>query len=110
MAPLHAGAETINTHDTPEVRRLYWFKGRLNGQSIDCMLDSGATKSCIAKRCVTSSPILSKLPWQPYVGKPLVDANERPLSACHEIVVRFVVGDPAISLTIKLVIVDSLPY
>ena len=92
------------------VHRLYWFKCKLNGQLLDCVLDSAATQCCIARRCVSSSPTLRRLPLKPYVGQPLLDANRRPLSANHVIKVQFNMGTPLLSLHVDVVVVDHLPY
>ena len=62
--------------DSTTVNRLYWFRCKLNGQLLDFMLDSAATQCCIAKRCVTSSPFLPNLMPKPYVGRPLLYANQ----------------------------------
>ena len=114
MAPSGTGAgETrseVNAVNIPTVRRVYWFKCKLNGQLFDAMLDSGATVCCVARRCVSSSAALSKLPVRPYTGRPLLDANKRPLAAREELSVSFVAGSPALSLNVTMVIVDDLPY
>ena len=104
----------INTPSSTDIglrtHKLYWFKCKLNHQLIDSVLDSAATQCCIAKRCVTSSPILGRLPLKPYNGQPLLDANQRPVSASHVISVQFVAGTPSCSLSIDVVVVDDLPY
>ena len=41
---------------------LMWIRGKLNSQFLDMLLDSGASRSCIARRCVTASPSLKKGP------------------------------------------------
>ena len=74
------------------------------------MLDSAATQCCIAKRCVNSSSLLRKLQPKPYQGKPLLDANRRPIAVLHVITVQFVTGMPECRLTIDMVVVDNLPY
>ena len=65
---------------------------------------------CIAKRCVTSSVLLKKLPLKPYTGDPILDANQRPLPATHVISVNFTAGSPVLSLSVDFVVVDHLPY
>ena len=74
------------------------------------MLDSAATQCCIARRCVSSSPILSRLPLKPYTGAPLLDANRKPLAANNLISVQFVAGTPSCSISVDMVVVDDLPY
>ena len=74
------------------------------------MLDSAATQCCIARRCVSSSPILKRLPLKPYIGEPLLDANRRPLAANYVISVQFVAGTPSCSISVDMVVVDDLPY
>ena len=110
-APVNPGA--VNISDTMPVstsKQLYWFTCRLNGQKLDAVLDSGATVTCVARRCVTGSPQLNQLPLIPYTGKPLLDANRKPLSARHVISTKFVVGVPALSVDVNIVVVDDLPY
>ncbi len=106
------GAE--NTRSSTDIglrtHKLYWFKCKLDQQLIDSVLDSAATQCCIARRCVTSSPILGRLPLKPYNGEPLLDANQRPISASHVISVQFVAGTPCCSVSIDVVVVDHLPY
>ena len=82
----------------------------MNFQLIDCVLDSAATQCCIARRCVSSSPILRDLPLKPYTGAPLLDANQRPLAANFVISVQFVAGTPSCSISVDMVVVDDLPY
>ena len=79
-----AGARTNGTTETcnPNTRRLYWFKARLSGQLFDCVLTSAATVTCIAKRCVTSNPVLRSLPQFAYPGM-VVGALQKPLDAKH---------------------------
>ena len=99
-----------NTAETrAPTRRLYWFKSKLNGQLLDCVLDSAATVTCIAKRCVTSSSILKSLPRRPYKGV-VVGASNKPLDVDYFIRVNMVVGSPAESVSIDVVIVENLPY
>ena len=95
---------------TQAVRKLYWFKCKLNGQLFYALLDCGATLCCIARRCVTSNPVLSNMPVTAYTGRPLLDANKNPLSAKEEITLFFVAGVPALRLKVSMVIVDDLPY
>ena len=82
----------------------------MNHQLIDCVLDSAATQCCIARRCVTSSPILRQLPLKPYTGVPLLDANRRPLAANNVISVQFIAGTPGCCISVDMVVVDNLPY
>ena len=55
--------------------KLLWFKGKLNEQLFDFLLDCGASTCCIAKRCVTSNPVLKNLPKLPSGGPGLVDVT-----------------------------------
>ena len=108
-ASVGTGAE--NTRSEHSVGpRLYWFKCGLNGQILDAVLDSAATVTCIARRCVSSSNVLSKITPSPYKGLPILDANEKPLAAREVIKVTFTAGKPQLSLDITVVIVDDLPY
>ena len=106
MASVGTAGANVGVH----VHKLYWVKCKLSGQLLDCVLDSAATQCCIAKRCVSSSPILRKLPLKPYCGEPLLDANRRPLPATHVISVEFQVGKPLLSLRVDVIVVDHLPY
>ena len=54
---------------------LLWVRGRVENQFLDMLLDSGASTSCIAKRCVNASPYLKNLPRSPYNGTGLFDVN-----------------------------------
>ena len=105
-----ASAGTAGADIGVRVHKLYWFKCKLSGQLLDCVLDSAATQCCIAKRCVSSSPILRNLPLKLYCGEPLLDANRRPLTATHVISIEFQVGKPLLSLQVDVVVVDHLPY
>ena len=93
-----------------KISKLLWFKGKLNNQLFDILLDCGASTCCIAKRCVTSNHVLNKLPRFPYPGLGLVDINGNPLVAENIIRLNFCVGLPEISLDIDFVIVSELPY
>ena len=106
-----AGA-SVNTTETCvpcRVRTLYWFMCRINNQPLECVLDSAATVTCVARRCITSNPVLNRLKLRVYTGT-VVDANKKPLSAKHSIRVTLVVGYPAISMEVDIVVVDDLPY
>ena len=46
---------------------------------MDCVLDSAATVTCIAKRCITSNPYLAKLKRHPY-PEAVFDANKNMLN------------------------------
>ena len=77
---------------------------------MDAVLDSAATRCCIARRCVSSNSVLRKLVAQPYDGLPLLDANKKPLAATHIIKVNFAAGTPLLSFSIDFVIVKDLPF
>ena len=114
-ASAFAGAENSHsdTNSGPNTfpeHKLYWFKCKLNGHILDCLLDSGASVTCIAKQCVTSNPILSQLIQKPYTGPILLDANRKPLSAKYVIRANFIAGTPVLSLDIDMVIVENFPY
>ena len=85
-------------------RRLYWFKSRLNGQLLDCVLDSAATVTCIAKRCVTSNPVLWSLPQRPYIGS-IVGVSKQHFNVQYSVRVNMVVGSPAMSVIIDIAVV-----
>ena len=89
---------------------LLWFKGKLDKQLFDFLLDCGASTCCIAKRCVTSNHVLNKLSKFPYKGPGLVDVNGNPLVAETFIRVNFTVGTPELSLNVDFVVVENLPY
>ena len=89
---------------------LLWFTGKLNGQSIPMMLDSGATVCCLAKRCYTGSRCLQNLTLQPYLGPGLLDANGQTMKPYGTIKAPLVVGQPAVSHTVEFIIIDALPY
>ena len=111
-APTDIGAENkVFVDESPTfVKRLLWFKSNINGQLIDCLLDCGASVSCIARRCVNANPLLRKLPMLPFHGPSIVDVNGNPLVCNNIIVVNLSVGTPPLQLSLKLVIVDKLPY
>lgn len=90
--------------------KLKWIRGKVNNQFLDIMLDSGATISCIARRCVTASPYLKDLPRRPYSGPGLFDVNGNQVSTAFEIRGPFVVGSPVLSIDTTFVVVDDLPY
>ena len=108
-----AGATTDDTStetcNLSNIRKLYWFKSKLNGQLLDCVLDSAATITCIAKRCVTSNPTLKRLRKFPYNGS-VLGANKQPLDASYFIRAHMVVGSPAVSVDVTMLIVNNLPY
>ena len=89
---------------------LMWIRGKINNQFIDMLLDSGATMSCIANRCVTASPYLKNLTRHPYIGPGLLDVNGNPLSSLFEIRAPLVIGNPRLSIDVKFIVVDNLPY
>ena len=89
---------------------LLWFRGKVNNQFLDMLLDSAAQASCISRRCVTASPHLKDLPLFPYSGTGLVDVNGNPLPTPFEIRAPLVVGKPALSIEVTFTIVDDLPY
>ena len=74
------------------------------------MLDSGATVCCLAKRCFTGSPYLQNLPLQGYTGPGLLDANGQIMKPFGVIKAPLVVGHPAVSHIVELMIIDALPY
>ena len=90
--------------------KLLWFKGKLNEQLFDFLLDCGASTCCIAKSCVSSNPIFKNLPKLPYSGPGLVDVNGKPLVAENVISLKFCIGSPEISMQVDFVIVSDLPY
>ena len=89
---------------------LLWLSGKLNGQNLDMMLDSGAIVCCLARRCLTSSPSLKTLPLQPYEGPGLLNANGTLMTPCGVVKAPLVLGHPAVSFNIEFIIIDSLPY
>ena len=103
-------ASDIGNTDRDEIGKLKWIRGKLNNQFLDIMIDSGATNSCIARRCVTASPHLKDLPLRPYSGPGLFDVNLNPVKTAFEIVVPFAVGTPVLWKNTTFVIVDDLPY
>ena len=74
------------------------------------LLDSGASISCIAKRCVTSNHVLRDIPSQPYNGPRLVGANGLPLTADVVIRVEIEIGSPKLVKELHFVVVENLSY
>ena len=93
-----------------EIGKLKWIRGKVNNQFLDIMLDSGATNSCIARRCVTASSYLKDLPRHPYNGPGLVDVNGNSVSVAFVIRAPLVLGSPSISIYTNFAVVDDLPY
>ena len=93
-----------------DVGVLVWVKVKLNNQLLDSLLDSGASRSCIARRCVTASPLLKKLPRFPYTGPPLLDVNKNPIPVVDTIRVSLIIGTPALCVQMDFVVIDDLPY
>ena len=89
---------------------LMWIRGNINGQYLDMMLDSGASTSCIAQRCVTASPYLKDLPRKKYSGLGLYDVSGNSLSVSFEIETKVVIGTPPLEKVMKFIVVDNLPY
>ena len=107
------GAENTYLNDSVDATEngnLMWIRGDLNNQFIDMMLDSGATTSCIASRCVNASPWLKGLPRKLYHGRGLFDVNGKPLNTAFEIQTSLKIGNPQLSFDVKFVVVDNLPY
>ena len=89
---------------------LMWIRGKLNHQILDMMVDSGASLSCIALRCVNASPLLKNLIRHPYNGTGLYDVNGKRLSTVFEIHAPLVIGNTKCSIDVVFVVVDDLPY
>ena len=112
-APINkiVGADINNSKlQNERSNNLLWFKGKLNKQIFDMLLDCGASTSCIAKRCITSNYYLKNVPKVPYNGPGLVDVNGNRLIAEQIIRLNFTTGVPELSLDVDFVIVDQLPY
>ena len=108
---MSAGAY-VNTTETcvpQKYRKLYWFKSKISGQLMESVLDSAATVSCIARRCITSNRVLNKLSLQP-CNDVVLGANKKPLVAKHYVRVTIVVGSPSVSVDVDMIVVDNLPY
>ena len=88
---------------------LMWVKGKINNQYLDMMVDSGASMSCIASRCVNASPYLKNLARLSYSGPCLVDLNGKPFKTLFEIEASLVIGLSQSCIDVKLVVVDDLP-
>ena len=86
--PENVNLKTIEGHSS-----LMWIRGKINGQFLDILLDSGASTSCIAKRCITASPYLKDLQRYPYNGSGLFDVNGNSLSTLFEIRAPFIIGN-----------------
>ena len=54
---------------------LMWISLMIDNQMLFGMVDSGATPSCLAKRCVTASVSLRDLPRRNYTGNVISDVN-----------------------------------
>ena len=104
------GADINVVSNDENISRLLWFKGKINNQLFDMLLDCGASVCCIAKRCVTSNNVLKSLPKLSYDGPGLVDVNGNSLTAEGKIRTSLTVGTSGLSLYVDFVIVDGLPY
>ena len=89
---------------------LLWLTGKLNGQPIDMLLDSGATICCLAKCCFTSSQNLRTLSVKPYCGPGIMGANGTLLKPYGLVNLPISVGNPTISYTVEFIIIEDLPY
>ena len=98
------------TKEKFDISGLMWVKGKANNQYLDMMIDSGASMSCIASRCVNASPHLKNVTRLPYSGPGLVGVNGKPLRTLFEIKIPLTLGSPQLSITLHLVVVDDLPY
>ena len=87
-----------------------WIRGDINKQFIDMLLNSGASISCIAERCVTASPNLQNIVRKPYEGPGLIDVNGNSLAAIYEIKAHLVIGNPRLSIEMNFIVVKNLPY
>ena len=103
------GADINVVSNDENISRL-WFKGKINNQLFNMLLDCGASVCCIAKRCVTSNNVLKSLPKLSYDGPGLVDVNGNSLTAEGKIRSSLTVGTSGLSLNVDFVIVDGLPY
>ena len=102
--------ERLANTENMENGSLMWVRGKLNNQFLDMMVDSGASISCIAFRCVSASPYLKDLIRHPYSGSGLVDVNGKPLPILFEITAPLVIGNPKLSIDVTFVVVDDLPH
>ena len=59
---------------------------------------------------MTSSRFLRNLTPKPYLGKPLLDANQRPIAVMHVITVQFVAGSPEGKLEVDMCVIEDLAY
>ena len=82
----------------------------MNGQRLPAMVDSGAIPTCIALRCVLSSPKLKNLTRSKYYGHKIVDANNNPIIPEFVISVTFELGEPSLLITLKVVVVKDFPF
>ena len=93
-----------------DVGKLMWIASTINGQQLPVMVDTGATPSCVALRCVEASPHLKSLPRREYVGAGIFTANGDALKPNFVITVHIVMGCPAVSITTELLVIKELPY
>ena len=114
----HTEAKTLSstkTHSSPQDfpkrgTQLLWLKGRLNGQPLDMMLDSGVTVCCLAKRCFEASPNLKHARLIPYNDPWPLDANGNFLRPCRIIKEPLTLGTRTSSFSVEFFVIDSLPY
>ena len=104
------GADINVVSNDENISRLLWFKGKINNQLFDMLLDCGESVCCILKRYVTSNNVLKSLPKLSYDGPGLVDVNGNSLTAEGKIRTSLTVGTSGLSLNVDFVIVDGLPY
>ena len=87
-----------------------WIFACLNEQPIPVMLDTGATPSCIALRCITANAVLSKLPRKPYLGLGITAANGENLQPDFIVTVTVTMGNPTTLVNVDILVIKNLPY
>ena len=100
----------INNDDKIKKGTLMWITAKLNNQNLPVMIDTGATPSCIAQRCVEASSNLNYLPRQTYAGPGITAADGNILQPLYVLKVDVVLGQPGISRRVEVLVIKDLPY
>ena len=100
----------INDDKVTKKGTLMWITAKLNNQTLPVMLDTGATPSCIAQRCVEASSNLNRLPRQNYAGPGITTADGNILKPLYVMTVDVVLGQPGISRCVEFLVIKDLPY
>ena len=86
---------------------LIWVQGKINGQIVHVMWDTGAIPCCIAYRCVKNSSKLKRIPINNYQGHPIVDASGNIMTPEFVITTVVTIGQPDISVKCDFVAIKN---